>query len=453
MIALVKSLLVWAIWTGWHSTCYSIKLTILLLTKLPLLSYIAWATFSSLAVIAALSPDLVSQYRPLVRKAALFNCVALSAVSEVPHLIIVLKLFFIGFSRIYGTYRAVISWPFLLLDIISLAGCLGILYHQAEDVQTMVEQAAPFLERDSTRFDAFNLLVEVFAPLWREDELVCFKDAGYFGAEQLRENSVKRLVLEDTGTMDIYSTGFPPGSNKPIVINIHGGSWSRGSNKVPNAVLTTMARSGEVLVMSINFRLAPKFPLPAAIIDIKRAIIWAKKAAKNFGGDPNNIILMGDSSGGHCALLSALTANIEAFQEQTPDADTSVQGAVLLCPALDPTNKFNISHRSGEDSWFVRACCGGDEAAAKLVHPLEYASKDMPPLLSLHGTADTLVDIKNSRCWQARCAEIGAKDKFDLVEMPRAHHVYFIFRSIRTIAAGLIAVDWIQHRSKLTKDR
>jgi acetyl esterase/lipase len=444
MISLVKTAVIWIFWTSWKSAWNAFKLALFLVTKLPILSYVAWAGISSLAVLAALSPQLVSQYRPLIRKAALVNCVILSIASECPHLLILMKVFFIFSNKVWGTYASILSWPSLMFDVLSIIGCLGVLYQQAEDVSEMVEQASPFLSKDRTRFEPFRLLHETVAPMWREDDIECYKDVGYFGPEQLRENSVQRLVLEDLGTMDVYTSGFTPGANKPVIINIHGGSWSRGSNKEPNAVLSTIVQSKEMLIMNINFRLAPRFPLPAAIIDVKRAIAFAKRSARAYGGNPDNIFLMGDSSGGHCALVAALTGNHKTFQADDVDADTSVQGAILLCPALDPTNTFDIHHRSNEDKWFIREICGGDPDAAALVHPTQYASKDMPPMLSLHGTTDTLVDIENSRRFKAKCADIGAEDKFTLVELAYAHHAYFLFRSMRTVAAGYIAADWVK---------
>ena len=91
--------------------------------------------------------------------------------------------------------------------------------------------------------------------------------------------------------------------------------------------MNQMAAKGWVCV-AINYRLAPRDPWPAHIVDVKRAIAWVKDNIADYGGDPDYLAITGGSAGGHLAALAALTPGDPAFQPGFEDADTSVRAAV-----------------------------------------------------------------------------------------------------------------------------
>src|SRR5699024_626474 len=106
----------------------------------------------------------------------------------------------------------------------------------------------------------------------------------------------------------------PPRPGAPILVHVHGGMWM-GSDKRYEALplLHRMAARGWVCV-SVNYRLCPKDPFPAQIIDVKRAIAWIREHAGRYGADPSFIAVTGGSAGGHLAALAALTANDPQLQ-------------------------------------------------------------------------------------------------------------------------------------------
>ena len=69
-----------------------------------------------------------------------------------------------------------------------------------------------------------------------------------------------------------------------------------------------LAAKGWVCV-AINYRLAPRDPFPAQIIDVKRAIAWIREHIAEYGGDPDYIAITGGSAGGHLTALAAVTPN------------------------------------------------------------------------------------------------------------------------------------------------
>jgi len=82
-----------------------------------------------------------------------------------------------------------------------------------------------------------------------------------------------------------------------------------------------------ILVIAVDYRLAPEYPYPAAIEDCYAATLWAFKHAESLGGDPNLLAVGGDSAGGNLAAVVTLMAK----EQQKPAIDKQL----LLYPATD----------------------------------------------------------------------------------------------------------------------
>lgn len=105
-------------------------------------------------------------------------------------------------------------------------------------------------------------------------------------------------------TLDVCSPAA--GALRPAVVSIHGGSWARGDKASSDwrAVCLWLASTGFV-AYSVNYRLAPAAPFPAAIEDVSRAVEWirAPENATTYGIDPDRIGVFGGSAGGNLAAL------------------------------------------------------------------------------------------------------------------------------------------------------
>ena len=107
--------------------------------------------------------------------------------------------------------------------------------------------------------------------------------------------------------LDVYA---PAGAKKlPVLLFIHGGGWSFGHKSSPTLGMyektgETLASLGMIVVMA-NYRLSPWVQHPEHIKDVARAFAWTRKHIREHGGDPDAIILLGHSAGGHLASLLA----------------------------------------------------------------------------------------------------------------------------------------------------
>ena len=107
--------------------------------------------------------------------------------------------------------------------------------------------------------------------------------------------------------LDIYRPKGVDLENAPVLVQIHGGAWTIGTKEQQGLLLMNrMAERGWVCV-AMNYRLAPKHPWPAQIVDVKKAIAWTRENIASYGGDPTYLVATGGSAGGHLAALAALT--------------------------------------------------------------------------------------------------------------------------------------------------
>ena len=132
----------------------------------------------------------------------------------------------------------------------------------------------------------------------------------------------------------------------PVVVFFHGGGFFRGSAKGYDQFARKIARASGCLVVSIDYRLAPEFPFPAAVEDCYNALVWIEKNAHIWGGDSSKLVVCGDSAGGNLATVTTL----KAHDENGPDIDLQL----LWYPGLNLTDeitesKLYFTERSGRE--------------------------------------------------------------------------------------------------------
>lgn len=114
-------------------------------------------------------------------------------------------------------------------------------------------------------------------------------------------------------SLDVFQhPSFP--RNCPVVIYIHGGLWKSNSKQTERPPLLSFLALKRYVVVSINYRLAPRHTIQDQLIDVKRAIRWTKENIVTFGGDPSFIALVGADSGAHLASLASMTINDPDYQ-------------------------------------------------------------------------------------------------------------------------------------------
>jgi acetyl esterase len=126
----------------------------------------------------------------------------------------------------------------------------------------------------------------------------------------------------------------------PCLVFYHGGGWVIGNLDSHDVVCRKLAHEGELIVISVDYRLAPEHKFPAAVDDAIAATKWIAANAKQLGIDASRLIVGGDSAGGNLAAVVSLAAR---------DGGPEIAGQVLIYPATDFAMK-QPSHREPETS-------------------------------------------------------------------------------------------------------
>ena len=131
-----------------------------------------------------------------------------------------------------------------------------------------------------------------------------------------------------------------PRANLPVVVFAHGGGFVFCDLDSHDELCRAMAEGVGTVVVSVDYRLAPEHPGPAAFDDVYAALQWAADHASEFGGDAGQLILAGDSAGGNLAA----TVTIAARDRGGP----AVSGQVLIYPVIDDDFDTDSYRRFGE---------------------------------------------------------------------------------------------------------
>jgi acetyl esterase/lipase len=246
------------------------------------------------------------------------------------------------------------------------------------------------------------------------------------------------------GLLDVYRRRGTDVHDAPVLLQVHGGAWTVGSKQVQGVpLMRQMAARGWVCV-AINYRLAPRDPFPAQLIDVKRAIAWVREHGPSFGADPRFVAITGGSAGGHLAALAALTPDDPAYQPGFEDADTTLQAAAPHYGVYDLAGASGSRKaRQMRDTFLARAVLRKDPlrdlAEFERASPLLRVGPDAPPFLVVHGHHDTLVEVAQARQFVQALRAVSPRT-VAYAELPGTQHAFDVFPSIRS-AHVVRAVD------------
>ena len=101
----------------------------------------------------------------------------------------------------------------------------------------------------------------------------------------------------------VYRPAAESDAPLPVVVFIHGGGWSVGDLDTYDGIARRHVIGADAIVVSIDYRLAPEHPYPAAVDDAWAATQWVAEHAAELGADPDRIAVTGDSAGGNLAAV------------------------------------------------------------------------------------------------------------------------------------------------------
>ena len=219
-------------------------------------------------------------------------------------------------------------------------------------------------------------------------------------------NAEAKFITEDVEYRNIQGMPLlaklyrPQGTGPfPAVVGVHGGAWTSGDRNNNQVIDAALAAAG-VVVLALDFRLAPEAPYPASVADVNFGTRWLKAHAEKFGSRVDWVGMVAGSSGGHQGLLSTLRPNDPRYADATApelkNADASVSYFVACWPISDPLARYRMAlDKKNERLIQAHKDYFGNEAAMTEANPylvLERGENGkLPPLLIIQGTKDNNV--------------------------------------------------------------
>lgn len=190
---------------------------------------------------------------------------------------------------------------------------------------------------------------------------------------------------------------YPEGGGPfPVVVLFHGGGFMLNNLDVYDSVHRYLARFGNAVVISIDYRLAPEHRFPTGLEDCYAGLVWASRNAANYGGDVSSLTVVGDSAGGNFAAVVSLLAR----DRKGP----KIHKQVLIYPLVTFEMGRTESMKRYSKGYFleldedVHALPGYfHDPAKEMTNPyasplLAESHKDLPPALMISAECDPILD-------------------------------------------------------------
>lgn len=152
-----------------------------------------------------------------------------------------------------------------------------------------------------------------------------------------------------------YPEEMDVSDHAPVLVFFHGGGWVVGETASYAGLCASLARYGQFIVASVDYRLAPENPFPAAHEDAEAAVRWVFDNADKLGIDRAKIAVGGDSAGGNLAASVALKLRDEN--------DLPLIAQILLYPVIDVSGEHPSYEENGEGFVLTAEAMRGFRAA------------------------------------------------------------------------------------------
>lgn len=209
----------------------------------------------------------------------------------------------------------------------------------------------------------------------------------------------------------------------PLVMEVHGGAWT-ANDRHTNAMIHRYLAARGIAVFSIDFRMPPNHPYPAALLDINYATRWVKQNAARFGSRRDLVGAVATSSGGHLLMLGLMRSISGRYQPEADDLaeqEASLPYAVACWPVLDPLARYRwANERNNERLISAHHAFWRDEAQMTDANPLRMLQRGeeawLANVLLLQGTADANFNYRNTVDFAEAYRKAGGQVQLELYE-------------------------------------
>ena len=225
------------------------------------------------------------------------------------------------------------------------------------------------------------------------------------------------------GGIPVVNVEVAGADRERIILYLHGGAYAIGTAASSVGLASDLARRAGTRLITVDYRLAPEHPHPAAIEDA----VAAYQGLLDSGASPSTIAVAGESAGAGLAAAALVAFKHAGLPQPTaavlmsPWADLTLSGnSINAKAALDPAlTPEGLARRAAD-------YLGDSDPAAELVSPIFADLTGLPPLLIQAGSHEILLDDATRLATQAAAADVPVT----LEVTPRVPHVFQGFAAI-----------------------
>ncbi|HSQ40284.1 MAG TPA: alpha/beta hydrolase [Anaerolineales bacterium] len=238
------------------------------------------------------------------------------------------------------------------------------------------------------------------------------------------------FIPRQDGRTTIRLRTYKPGSidaPTPALIWIHGGGYLIGKPEQDDGSCAQFVRELGITVISVDYRLSPQYPFPAALDDCYSTLQWATSQSEVSGIDPTRIAVGGASAGG--GLAAALAQFAHDRKEIEPAFQLLVypmlDDRTVLRTDIDDSQNITWDQKSNRFGWesYLGQTCGTENVPAYSVPARRTDLSGLPPAWVGVGSLDIVHD--ESVAYAHRLRECGVECDIDIV--PGAFHGFDVF--------------------------
>lgn len=197
--------------------------------------------------------------------------------------------------------------------------------------------------------------------------------------------------------LDVYAPISATKRPLPVIVFIYGGSWANGMREGYGFAARALAAAGFITIVP-DYRLVPEVYFPGFVEDCAAAVRWTRAHAKDYGGDPDRIVLVGHSAGAYNAAMLALDPEFLGRDR------AAIRGFAGMAGPYDFLPLDGAVSRTTFGRW----------PRPEQTQPIHYADASAPPMLLLHGQEDDTVWPKNSINLDRKLRSVGVSSQIKL---------------------------------------
>jgi acetyl esterase/lipase len=205
----------------------------------------------------------------------------------------------------------------------------------------------------------------------------------------------------------------------PTLIYIHGGGWTGGSKETSVLTFMNYVEKGWSVV-NVEYRLARVSLAPAAVEDCLCALRWVMHNAKMYNFDTDNLVVTGNSAGGHLALTTGMLPASAGLDRECPGPEQLKVAAIVNWYGITDVEDLldGPNMKTYAVTWL--SSMENRREIARRVSPIHYVRAGLPPIITIHGDADPTVPYSHAVRLHEELQKAGVTN--ELVTIPGGHH-------------------------------